>query len=117
LQARPNLRLICGFTRQKDIPSESTFSRAFAEFVGTDLGRIVHDALVKEYLGTELIGHVSRDSTAITGREKPAKKEKTIKPPCKKGRPAKGEQRQPPELKRMDVNCYRKPMRLIAGTE
>ena len=27
LQARPNLRLICGFMKRKDVPSESTFSR------------------------------------------------------------------------------------------
>jgi hypothetical protein len=114
LQARPNLRLICGFARQKNIPSESTFSRAFAEFAGTDLGRTVHDAMVKEYLATELIGHVSRDSTAITGREKSAKKVKVIKPPGKKGRPAKGEQRQPPELKRLDVQLQQTAAEAVA---
>jgi hypothetical protein len=32
--------------------------------------------MVGEYLGTELIGHICRDSTAIVGREKPAKKVK-----------------------------------------
>jgi hypothetical protein len=114
LQARPNLRLICGFARQKNIPSESTFSRAFAEFAGTDLGRTVHDAMVKEYLATELIGHVSRDSTAITGREKAAKKVKVIKPPGKKGRPAKAEQRQPPELKRLDVQLQQTAAEAVA---
>jgi len=114
LQARPNLRLICGFARQKNIPSESTFSRAFAEFAGTDLGRTVHDAMVKEYLATELIGHVSRDSTAITGREKSAKKVKVIKPPGKKGRPAKAEQRQPPELKRLDVQLQQTAAEAVA---
>jgi len=34
----PNLRRICGFERKSDIPSESTFSRAFQEFAKTDLG-------------------------------------------------------------------------------
>jgi hypothetical protein len=57
-----------------DIPSESTFSRAFAEFAKSDLGERVHNALVENCLKPELIGHVSRDSTAIDGREKPAKK-------------------------------------------
>ena len=70
LQARPNLRLICGFMKQKDVPSESTFFRAFAAFAKTDLCITGHNAMVKEYLGGELIGHVSRDSTAIVGREK-----------------------------------------------
>lgn len=99
LQARPNLRLICGFMKQKAVPSESTFSRAFAAFAETDLGRTVHNAMVREYLGGELIGHVSRDSTAIVGREKAAKKVPVIKLPRKKGRPAKAEQRQPPGTK------------------
>lgn len=69
-----NLRLICGFGRRNDVPSESTFSRAFAEFTEHKLGTIVHDALVNEHLCSELLGHVSRDSTAVVGREKPAKK-------------------------------------------
>ena len=103
LLSTPNLRVICGFTRRKDVPSESTFSRAFAEYTKVGLGIMIHDALVKEHLSTELIGHVSRDATAIVGREKPAKKEKPPKKPKKKGRPAKGEHREPPEPKRLDV--------------
>jgi len=103
LQSTPNLRAICGFARRKDVPSESTFSRAFTEFAKAGLGTLVHDALVKEHLSTELVGHVSRDSTAIVGREKPAKKVKQAKAPRKKGRPGKGEARQPAEPKRLDV--------------
>jgi len=102
LQARSNLRLICGFAKRKDVPSESTFSRVFAAFAETDLGKTVHDALVTEYLVGELIGHVSRDSTAIVGREKITKKAPVIKVRRKRGRPAKDEQRQPPEPKRLD---------------
>ena len=93
ITSTPNLRVICGFTRRKEVPSESTFSRAFAEYTKVGLGIMIHDALVKEHLSTELIGHVSRDATAIVGREKPAKKEKPPKKPKKKGRPAKGEHR------------------------
>ncbi len=105
LQSTPNLRVICGFAYRRDVPSESTFSRAFAEYAEAGLGVAVHDALVKEHLSTELIGHVSRDSTAIVGRERPAKKNKTVKKPRKKGRPAKGELREPAEPKRLDVQC------------
>jgi hypothetical protein len=36
LKARPNHRCICGFARQRDIPSESTFSRVFAEFAANN---------------------------------------------------------------------------------
>jgi hypothetical protein len=103
LLSTPNLRMICGFSKRQDVPSESTFSRAFAEYAKAGLGTKVHDALVKEYLGSELIGHISRDSTAIIGREKPAKKVKESKTPKKRGRPAKGEQRPPAEPKRLDI--------------
>jgi len=103
LQSTANLRVLCGFVTREDVPSESTFSRAFAEFASAGLGTLVHDALVKEHLGAELIGHVSRDSTAIVGREKPAKKVKPTKVPRKKGRPAKGKERPPAELKRLGV--------------
>jgi hypothetical protein len=103
LQARPNLRRICGFARQRDIPSEATFSRSFAEFAVSNLGTVVNDTLVKEYWSEELVGHISRDSTAIHGREKGAIKVKQAKVPRKRGRPAKGEERAPVELKRLDI--------------
>jgi hypothetical protein len=103
LLSTPNLRVICGFTKRQDVPSESTFSRAFAEYARAGMGGVVHDALVEEHLSTELIGHVSRDATAIVGREKPVKKVKPPKKPKKKGRPAKGEHRESPEPKRLDV--------------
>ena len=103
LLSTPNLRVICGFSKRQDVPSESTFSRAFAEYAKAGLGTVVHDALIAEHLGSELIGHISRDSTAINGREKPAKKIKPSKVTKKRGRPAKGEIRPPVEPKRLDV--------------
>jgi hypothetical protein len=103
LLSTPNLRLICGFSKRHEIPSESTFSRSFAEYARAGLGTVVHDALVEEHLGTELIGHISRDSTALVGREKPAKKVKRPKVAKKRGRPAKGEIRPPVEPKRLDA--------------
>lgn len=103
LLSTPNLRVICGFSKRQDVPSEATFSRAFSEYAKVGLGTTVHDALVTEHLGTELIGHVSRDSTAINGREKPAKKVKVQKVAKKRGRPAKGEIRPPVEPKRLEV--------------
>lgn len=106
LQSTENLRRICGFTTAGDIPSESTLSRSFAEFAVSNLGGRVHDALVKEYLAEELVGHISRDSTAIVGREKPAKKKKEPKKPRKRGRPAKGEQRESAVEKRLDRQVH-----------
>jgi len=98
-----NLRRICGFITAEDVPSEATFSRAFSEFATGSLGNLVHDGLIEEYLSKELVGHISRDSTAIVGREKPVKK--AVKEPRKarkRGRPAKGEKRETPVEKRLD---------------
>ena len=102
LKTTPNLRRVCGFRRVSDIPCESTFSRAFAEFSGSGLGDRVHEAMVERCLKPELVGHISRDATAIEGREKPVKKPLKNKPALqKRGRPAKGEQREPKEQTRL----------------
>ena len=114
LHGRPNLRLICGFPKEQDVPSESTFSRAFAEFAKHGLGTVLHDDLVQVYLQDELIGHVSRDSTAIIGREKAAKKQKRVKVRRKRGRPAKGEHRPLLEAKRLDRLVQQEPAVAIA---
>ena len=65
------MRNLCGWVLIHEIPSESTFSRAFAEFAESDLPGRMHKALVKEFIGDSIVGHVSRDSTAIPAREKP----------------------------------------------
>lgn len=79
LQNDRSLRRICGFPLTKKLPSESTFSRAFDEFAEQRLAERVHETLVKTYLGNELIGHISRDSTAIEARERPVASEKSKK--------------------------------------
>ena len=117
------LRRICGFPLCKKLPSEATFSRAFEEFAEGRLAERVHEALIKEHLGDELIGHISRDGTAIEARERPihdktaevapaattqsalipadesAAKTNTpetrVAPVRKRGRPRRGEARQP----------------------
>ena len=59
-----------------------------------ELPQRVHEALVRKTHGDQLVGHLSRDSTAIEAREKPAVKEKAPTPPKRKrGRPKKGEER------------------------
>ncbi len=114
LRTTATLRTLCGFATRNDVPSEATFSRAFAEFAACGLATVVHDALVHAHLRTALIGHVSRDATAIEGREKPVKKVKHAKAPRKKGRPAKGAQREPPDPKRLDVQRHQSAHDAIA---
>ena len=96
-----SLRRICGWERISEIPDESTFSRAFAEFAESELPRLVHDALVSKLYEHQLVGHISRDSSAINGREKPVRKKESKRKPKKRGRPKKGEER-PVEPKRLD---------------
>lgn len=92
------LRRICGFPLCKKLPSEATFSRAFEEFSRNGLAPRVHESLIKEHLGSELIGHISRDGTAIEAREHPVRPktgERAVKPAKKRGRPRRGELRAP----------------------
>ena len=89
------LRQLCGWTHASQIPHESTFSRAFAEFANSQLPTAAHEALIRATHATQLVGHISRDSSAISVRErfvsppKPKLKAKTKKPKgSKKGRKA-----------------------------
>ena len=91
LQVDKQLRRLCGWQHPKQVPSESTFSRAFAEFTKSELPSRVHEALIKRTHKERLVGHISRDATAIEAREKPVKVEATEKPKLKRGRPKKGE--------------------------
>ncbi|RJX18228.1 MAG: hypothetical protein C4575_11015 [Desulforudis sp.] len=86
-------------------------SRISAEFAACGLGNRVHDALVGEYLAEELIRHLSRDTSATAWREKPVKKVKEPKKFRKKGRPAKGEQREPAAKNGFTARCTRMPRR------
>lgn len=95
LRIDERLRVLCGFGHVGSIPSESTFSRAFAEFAKTSLPDRIHEALVNQYVGDVLFWHVSTDSTSIEARERPIKKVKEEKPKYKRGRPKKGEERPP----------------------
>jgi len=98
LQSDICLRRICGWEKARDVPEEWTFSRAFAEFSITELPTKIHEALIVEFQSERLVGHVSRDSTAIDAREKAKKRPKAPdieKPKNKRGRPRKGEEREP----------------------
>jgi len=99
IQSDVSLRRICGWETRREIPDESTFSRVFAEFAKSQLPKAAHKALVSIVFKNRIVGHISRDSTAIHGRERPVRKKK--KAPKKRGRPRKGEERLKEE-KRLD---------------
>lgn len=92
LQSDASLRRVCGWERQSELPSEATFSRAFAEFSQSQLAVKVHAAVIEKYEAPRLVGHISRDSTEISVRERAAAKSKPIPTRVRKrGRPRKGE--------------------------
>ena len=99
LEVDKTLRRLCGWSHRGEIPSEVTFSRAFAEFSQSALSARLHEAPIEKTLGDHLVGHVSRDVTAIEAREKPARKPR--KPKRKRGHPRKGEER-PRERRRVE---------------
>ena len=97
------LRALGGFATRRAVPSASTCARACAAFAARELATTVPEALVPEPLSTALIGHGSRDATAIQGREKPGTKGKPAKGPRQKGRPATGAPREPTAPQPLDV--------------
>ncbi len=68
----------------------------------------IHQAIIDQYLGNHLVYHISKDSTAITARERPeaTRQKEFVGPvqPVKRGRPNKGESRVKP-LTRIEKQC------------
>ena len=100
-----SLRRLCGWESAREIPHESQFSRAFAEFANSELPHRLHEALIKTTQQGRLIGHISRDSTEIEAREKPVRapvEAAPIKEIRKRGRPKTGDVPPPPEPPRLE---------------
>jgi DDE family transposase/transposase-like protein DUF772 len=92
LRTDRQLRCLCGWTSARQIPHESTFSRAFQEFAETELPQRLHEALIVYTQQGRLIGHIARDSSAIEARERMhAARPRKAKAKRKLGRPRKGE--------------------------
>ncbi len=89
------LRILCGWRYKNDIPSESTFSRAFDEISTLQIAQKTHKKFVKEYLSEKIFFYNATDATKIPLREKVVKKTKEEpKVKYKVGRPKKGEIRE-----------------------
>jgi len=86
---------LCGWVGSNDIPSEPTLSRVFKDFANMGVPEMIHTDLIKNIFKGKIIGHISRDATAVLAREKPVKKVKVKKVPGKRGRPKKGTPPQP----------------------
>lgn len=107
LHADTALRRLCGWEGSAAVPDESAFSRAFAEFAAAEFGQKVHAALIAKTQAPRLVGHISRDASAIEAREKPAAKPKPKveepsepKPPKTRRKP--GEPKPPEQMTRVE---------------
>lgn len=89
------LRILCGWRYKHDIPSESKLSRVFKELSDMKIAQKTHEQFVEEYLSDTVFLYNASDATKIPLREKPLKAEKEEKPKRKRGRPKKGETREP----------------------
>ena len=111
LGASPNAGRLCGWERAIDMPSESTFSRAFAQFAEGRLPSRMHEAMAKAGFKGRIAGHSSIDSTEVEAREKgirKPKKEKKRKPgERQKPGPKKGYKRKERQPKRLELQGKR----------
>ena len=69
LQTDSQLRRLCGWGGAGEVPSESTFSRAFAEFARAKVIEQIHAELVRKGLQDQEFDYLARDSTAIESRQ------------------------------------------------
>jgi len=107
LKNRANLRRLCGFESAWQVPSKSTFSRAFTQFSNDQALSDILNGLIKDKLSDKIVGHISRDATSIKAREKPVRKKIIVKPKRKRGRPCKSEVRPSKQKKRLDMQPER----------
>jgi len=89
------LRILCGWRYAKKIPSETKFSRVFKELSDLKIAEKTQQKFVEEYLSDKIFHYNATDATKIPLREKPVKVEKIEKTKYKRGRPKKGETREP----------------------
>jgi IS5 family transposase len=98
------LRRLCGWETAAQIPDESVFSRAFAEFAQSEFAQRVHAALIQRTQSQRLVGHILRDSTAIVAREKPAPKAEPAAPIRRRHRKS-GTTQNPEQMSRVERQC------------
>jgi hypothetical protein len=107
LQVDSVMRRVCGWEAAAAVPDETIFSRAFAEFAQSELPQRVHAALITRTQAERLVGHISRDATAIEVREKPEPKPAVAARPAapRPPRRKRGEPKRPEQMTRLERQC------------
>jgi hypothetical protein len=98
------LRRLCGWETASQVPDKTVFSRVFARFSIDQFPQRIHEALIGKTQKERLIGHISRDATAIESREKPHVKPNAEPEPVKTKKPRRksGEPIPPEQIKRIE---------------
>jgi hypothetical protein len=99
------LRRLCGWERTAEVPDETVFSRAFAEFARSEFAQRVHGALIERTQKDRLVGHILRDATAIEVREKPGPKPKPAAPVGRRLHRKAGGAKRPEQMTRLERQC------------
>ncbi len=99
------LRRLCGWETVAQIPDETVFSRGFAEFAQSEFPQRVHAALIQRTQEERLVGHISRDSTAIEAREKAQPKPKPTAPAPRRSHHKSRKPKSPEQMTRLDRQC------------
>jgi hypothetical protein len=114
LKARPTLRRLCGWESVGQLPSLSTFCRAFAQFAADELLQKIHESMVKRHCGPKLVGHTGYDATAVAALERPPlpapQAQNAAAQPVvrrKPGRPKKGQEPPPAPPTRLQLQPQR----------
>jgi len=95
------LRRLCGWNGAADVPDETVFSRAFAEFARTEFPQRVQEAVVQNTRAQRLVGHILRDATAIPAHEKPAANQ-GAQPPVRRLHRKAGTGKSPEQMTRVE---------------
>jgi hypothetical protein len=121
LRASRTLRTLCGRERAGDVPSEATFSRAFAAFAEEHLPERIHGTIVESAMAGRPVGHAGMDSAEIPARERAERKarkaRKARRGPGERRRPGpkKGSRRGERKPKKPEVQARRTPGGNLAG--
>ena len=109
LEGDATLRFLCGWDSRGEVPSESTFSRAFADFAKAGTVERVHEMLIEETHREKIVGHCSKDSTAVHARERHCRThDKPLKGKRKRGRrPRNAPVPEPPPPRRLELQTAR----------
>ncbi len=80
LKINPSYRRLCGWEYRGEVPSESTFCRAFSVFAEENVLESIHGTIIQENYTDKLVGHASHGFNCDCGKrtclsEKHAEKE------------------------------------------